>query len=181
MTLFQKDFNVDKMLAELKTPYDDIPKHKLRKLLIERDEEITTHIAEIRTLEKSDRLLEMAKRKLKKLNTENKELKQQLRSQEEETCVCHCPWVEKVDKLEEENKELKEQIEINSKLYKSLEKSNEMKVKTLQTEIKCMELRHDYTMEYIQEWDSIHDWREELEEKAHKRGTWDEIMLFFDD
>ena len=74
MTLFQKDFNVDKMLAELKTPYDDIPKHKLRKLLIERDEEITTHIAEIRTLEKSDRLLEMAKRKLKKLNKENKEL-----------------------------------------------------------------------------------------------------------
>tara|TARA_R110002111_G_scaffold200708_2_gene265973 strand:- start:130 stop:579 length:450 start_codon:yes stop_codon:yes gene_type:complete len=149
MTLFQKDFNVDKMLAELKTPYDDIPKHKLRKLLIERDEEITTHIAEIRTLEKSDRLLEMAKRKLKKLNTENKELK--------------------------------EQIEINSKLYKSLEKSNEIKVKHLEIEIKCMELRHDYTMEYIQDWDSIHDWREELEEKAHKRGTWDQIMVFFDD
>ena len=153
MTLFQKDFNVDKMLAELKTPYDDIPKHKLRKLLMSRDEEISTNLVsqlhDLRRLEKSDRLLEMAKGKLKKLNTENKELK--------------------------------EQIEINSKLYKSLEKSNEMKVKTLQTEIKCMELRHDYTMEYIQEWDSIHDWREELEEKAHKRGTWDQIMVFFDD
>ena len=149
MTLFQKDFNVDKMLAGGKTTYDDIPKHKLKQLLMSRDEEITRHIAEIRTLEKTDRLFKMAKGKLKKLNTENKELK--------------------------------EQIEINSKLYKSLEKSNEMKVKTLQTEIKCMELRHDYTMEYIQEWDSIHDWREELEEKAHKRGTWDEIMLFFDD
>ena len=82
-----------------------------------------------------------------------------------------------------ENKELKEQIEINSKLYKSLEKSNEMKVKTLQTEIKCMELRHDYTMEYIEErcCDAGHEWREDLEAKAHKRGTWDEIMLFFDD
>ena len=287
MTLFQKDFNVDKMLAELKTPYDDIPKHKLRKLLIERDEEITTHIAEIRTLEKSDRLLEMAKRKLKKLNKENKELKTNRRDAHTEhhrreqgwyssykiktedidklqaenkelkeklkklkkekdafekefhfTLDCQVKegdkYEEEIDKLREvildlnqqlrashevsavhikrateltsmemeidkvcsriqtpddlghlmgntENKELKEQIEINSKLYKSLEKSNEMKVKTLQTEIKCMELRHDYTMEYIQEWDSIHDWREELEEKAHKRGTWDEIMLFFDD
>ena len=153
MTLFQKDFNVDTMLAGGKTPYDDIPKHKLKQLLMSRDEEISTNLVsqlhDLRRLEKSDRLLEMAKGKLKKLNTENKELK--------------------------------EQIEINSKLYKSLEKSNEMKVKTLQTEIKCMELRHDYTMEYIQEWDSIHDWREELEEKAHKRGTWDEIMVFFDD
>jgi len=109
MTLFQKDFNVDKMLAELKTPYDDIPKHKLRKLLIERDEEITRHIAEIRTLEKTDRLFKMAKGKLKKLNRENKELKQQLRSQEEETCVCHCPWVEKVDELEEEINSIKEE------------------------------------------------------------------------
>ena len=153
MTLFQKDFNVDTMLAGGKTPYDDIPKHKLKQLLMSRDEEISTNLVsqlhDLRRLEKSDRLLEMAKGKLKKLNTENKELK--------------------------------EQIEINSKLYKSLEKSNEMKVKTLQTEIKCMELRHDYTMEYIQDWDSIHDWREELEEKAHKRGTWDEIMVFFDD
>ena len=280
MTLFQKDFNVDKMLAELKTPYDDIPKHKLRKLLIERDEEITTHIAEIRTLEKSDRLLEMAKRKLKKLNKENKELKTNRRDAHTEHHRREQGWyssykikTEDIDKLQAENKELKEklkklnreinsikeewstathkiatenselhneikdlkqelrashqvsavhikrateltsmemeidkvcsriqtpddlghlmgntenkelkeQIEINSKLYKSLEKSNEMKVKTLQTEIKCMELRHDYTMEYIQEWDSIHDWREELEEKAHKRGTWDEIMVFFDD
>ena len=153
MTLFQKDFNVETMLATGKTPYDDIPKHKLKQLLMSRDEEISTNLVsqlhDLRRLEKSDRLLEMAKGKLKKLNTENKELK--------------------------------EQIEINSKLYKSLEKSNEMKVKTLQTEIKCMELRHDYTMEYIQEWDSIHDWREELEEKAHKRGTWDQIMVFFDD
>ena len=153
MTLFQKDFNVDTMLAGGKTPYDDIPKHKLKQLLMSRDEEISTNLVsqlhDLRRLEKSDRLFKMAQGKLKKLNTENKELK--------------------------------EQIEINSKLYKSLEKSNEMKVKTLQTEIKCMELRHDYTMEYIQEWDSIHDWREELEEKAHKRGTWDQIMVFFDD
>lgn len=153
MTLFQKDFNVDTMLAGGKTPYDDIPKHKLKQLLMSRDEEISTNLVsqlhDLRRLEKSDRLLEMAKGKLKKLNTENKELK--------------------------------EQIEINSKLYKSLEKSNEIKVKHLEIEIKCMELRHDYTMEYIQDWDSIHDWREELEEKAHKRGTWDEIMVFFDD
>ena len=303
MTLFQKDFNVDKMLAELKTPYDDIPKHKLRKLLMSRDEEITTHIAEIRTLEKSDRLLEMAKRKLKKLNreinsikeewstathkiatenselhneikelktnrrdahtehhrreqgwyssykiktedidklqAENKELKdrnkwlkeeikayekgcenhrvitnnlqqkikeltEQLRASHEVSAV-HikrateltsmemeidkvCSRIQTPDDLghlmgNTENKELKEQIEINSKLYKSLEKSNEMKVKTLQTEIKCMELRHDYTMEYIEErgCDAGHEWREDLEAKAHKRGTWDEIMLFFDD
>ena len=85
-----------------------------------------------------------------------------------------------------ENKELKEQIEINSKLYKSLEKSNEIKVKHLQTEIKCMELRHDYTMEWHSYYmgdvgGTYHHWREFIEEKAHKQGTWDEIMLFFDD
>ena len=156
MTLFQKDFNVDTMLAGGKTPYDDIPKHKLKQLLMSRDEEISTNLVsqlhDLRRLEKSDRLLEMAKGKLKKLNTENKELK--------------------------------EQIEINSKLYKSLEKSNEIKVKHLEIEIKCMELRHDYTMEwtdYYMGCDTVHHWREFIEEKAHKQGTWDEIMLFFDD
>ena len=291
MTLFQKDFNVDTMLAGGKTPYDDIPKHKLKQLLMSRDEEISTNLVsqlhDLRRLEKSDRLLEMAKRKLKKLNkenkelktnrqdahtehhrreqdwyssymikkgdidklqAENKELKEKLKKLKKEkdafekefhfTLDCQVKegdqYEEEIDKLREvildlnqqlrashevsavhikrateltstereidkvcsriqtpddlghlmgntENKELKEQIEINSKLYKSLEKSNEIKVKHLQTEIKCMELRHDYTMEYIQDWDSIHDWREELEEKAHKRGTWDEIMVFFDD
>ena len=117
MTLFQKDFNVDKMLAELKTPYDDIPKHKLRKLLIERDEEITTHIAEIRTLEKSDRLLEMAKRKLKKLNKEIKELKTNRRDAHTEHHRREQGWyssykikTEDIDKLQDRNKWLKEEI-----------------------------------------------------------------------
>ena len=319
MTLFQKDFNVDTMLAGGKTTYDDIPKHKLKQLLMSRDEEISTNLVsqlhDLRRLEKSDRLLEMAKRKLKKLNkeiksikeewstathkiatenselhneikelktnrqdahtehhrreqdwyssymikkgdidklqAENKELKEKLKKLKKEkeffekefhfTLDCQVKegdqYEEEIDKLREvildlnqqlrashevsavhikrateltstereidkvcsriqtpddlghlmgntEIKELKEQIEINSKLYKSLEKSNEMKVKTLQTEIKCMELRHDYTMEwtdYYMGCDTVHHWREFIEEKAHKQGTWDEIMVFFDD
>mgnify|MGYP003662848368 CR=1 FL=1 len=94
MSLFTKDYDVDKMIADCKTPYDDMPKHKLKKLLIERDEEINTHIAEIRRLEKSDRLLEMARGKLKKLKKENDKLKAQ----------------PDIETLQDRNKWLKEEI-----------------------------------------------------------------------
>ena len=124
MTLFQKDFNVDKMLAGGKTTYDDIPKHKLKQLLIERDEEITTHIAEIRTLEKTDRLFKMAKGKLKKLNKENKELKEKLKKLNKEkdffekefhfTLDCQVKegdqYEEEIDKLREVILDLKQQL-----------------------------------------------------------------------
>jgi len=95
MTLFTKDYDVDKMIAGGKTPYDDIPKHKLKQLLMSRDEEISTNLVsqlhDLRRLEKSDRLLEMARGKLKKLKAEpdietlkdrNKWLKEEIKSYE---------------------------------------------------------------------------------------------------
>ena len=132
MTLFQKDFNVDTMLAGGKTTYDDIPKHKLKQLLMSRDEEITTHIAEIRTLEKSDRLLEMAKRKLKKLNKENKELKTNRRDAHTEHHRREQGWfssykikTEDIDKLQAENKELKDRNKWLKEEIKAYEKGCE--------------------------------------------------------
>jgi F0F1-type ATP synthase membrane subunit b/b' len=122
MTLFTKDYNVDKMIAECKTPYDDMPKHKLRKLLIERDEEINTHIAEIRRLEKSDRLLEMARGKLKKLKAEpdietlkdrNKWLKEEIKSYErgsETHMVITNNLQQKISDLTKEVNELKAEL-----------------------------------------------------------------------
>tara|TARA_R110000796_G_scaffold57828_1_gene133434 strand:+ start:415 stop:1059 length:645 start_codon:yes stop_codon:yes gene_type:complete len=133
MTLFQKDFNVDTMLAGGKTPYDDIPKHKLKQLLMSRDEEISTNLVsqlhDLRRLEKSDRLLEMAKRKLKKLNKENKELKTNRQDAHTEHHRREQDWYSSymikkgdIDKLQAENKELKEKLKKLKKEKDAFEK-----------------------------------------------------------
>lgn len=117
MTLFQKDFNVDKLIANGQTPYDDIPKHKLRQLLMSRDKEIKklksqpdpdwdkTAIQErntwlkekvkelqeeITTLKKHERLFKMAQKKLKKLNIEIDTIKEENKELQTSRCGTCC-------------------------------------------------------------------------------------------
>ena len=158
---WMKDIN-HKELMEVKG-YSDVSRINLKKLLVERDEEIDTHIAETRTLEKQVKIAKMV----------NKKINKEINSMKDE-----------ISKLEDRMKWLKEEIKSYEKAtetHKVIEDNLQDKVKQQKQLIDYYELREDYFMKYLEETSEVHEWREWCEARAHKTGNEEHVGILFDD
>jgi len=188
---WMKDIN-HKELMEVKG-YSGLSRINLKKLLVERDEEIDTHIAETRTLEKQVKIAKIVNKKINReiktmkkdwasatehlgeqisnLTKEVNELKSEIRKRQTNGLACMNSWERKS----------KQQLQQIDNQCEELTAKDEI-IKQQKQLINYYELREDYFEKFIEEWESgCHEWREFCEARAHKTGNEEHVGILFDE
>jgi len=176
MALFTKEFNMDEVPV---LPYSDIKApHKLRKLLIERDEEI----------EELKKQLRVAKLVTKKLNKEVKTTRDKWHDETALLVKSQIANRSEIVMLKEQIRcpgcplQLEDDTEVTwRKLHKSLGEEKEKQIKELDSIIDYHDIKQFYLDKFIERQQLEHEWREFAEELAHKNGNKKHIRMLFDD